>query len=299
MSGNIRPCLACAEGCHGGVKSGQGLQCLVNPEVGRGTEVYELARQPKHFAIIGGGIAGMEAAIILKKRGHGVDLYEKNRLGGQFNLAPLTPNKKSMGRLVPYFVERLKKYGINIIFKEVTKADILTGYDGVIFATGSEPKIPVIPGLDKFYRADILLRKNLPENQKILIIGGGLIGVDIATALIPLNNKVIIVKRTTDFGEDMEMIAKNLSLKIMRDSGTVFSDHTNIKKVEGKTVFAEKNGEDIRFDDIDTIVVSTGMTSYIPFKPEFKIPVYYTGDAREAGNAQSAIYNAYKLALTL
>lgn len=297
--GNIRPCLACAEGCLGGVKSGQGLQCLINPEVGRETKVFEIAKQPKQYAIIGGGIAGMEAALILKKRGHDVDLFEKNRLGGQFNLAPLTPNKKSMARLVPYFVEELKKNGINIIFKEVTKADLLTGYDGVIFATGSEPKIPVIPGLDKFYWADILLRENLPENQRILIIGGGLIGVDIATALIPLNNKIIIVKRTTDFGEDMEMIAKNLSLKIMRDSGTVFSDHTFIKKVEGKTVFAEKNGENIRFEDIDTIVVSTGMKSYIPFKPEFKMPVYYTGDARETGNAQSAVYDAYKLALTL
>ena len=95
-----------------------------------------------------------------------------------------------------------------------------------------------------------MLKENLPENQKILIIGGGQFGVDIATALIPLNNKIIIVKRTTDFGEDMEMNAKNLSLKIMRDSGTVFSDHTNIKKIEGKTVFAEKNGEDIGFEYI-------------------------------------------------
>jgi 2,4-dienoyl-CoA reductase-like NADH-dependent reductase (Old Yellow Enzyme family)/thioredoxin reductase len=298
-NGNIRPCLACAEGCLGGVRSGQGLQCLINPEVGKKTEVFEIAKQPKQYAIIGGGIAGMEAALILKKRGHDVDLFEKNRLGGQFNLAPLTPNKKSMGRLVPYFVEELKNNGINMIFKEITKADLLTGYDGVIFATGSEQKIPLINGLDKFYWAEILLRENLPENQRILIIGGGLIGVDIATALIPLNNKIIIVKRTTDFGEDMELIAKNLSLKIMRDSGTVFSDHTNIKKVEGKTVFAEKNGENIRFEDIDTIVVSIGMKSYIPFKPEFKMPVYYTGDAREVGNAQSAIYDAYKLALTL
>ena len=144
-----------------------------------------------------------------------------------------------------------------------------------------------------------MLKENLPENQKILIIGGGLIGVDIATALIPLNNKIIIVKRTTDFGEDMGMISKNLSLKIMKESDTIFSDFTNIKKVEGKTVFAEKNGENIQFEDIDTIVVSTGMKSYIPFKPEFKIPVYYTGDARSVGNAQSAIYDAFKLALTL
>ncbi len=77
---------------------------------------------------------------------------------------------------------------------------------------------------------------------KVLIIGGGLIGVDIATALIPLNNQVIIVKRTTDFGEDMEMIAKLLSLKMMKEKGTVFSDHTHIKKIAGKKVYAERDG---------------------------------------------------------
>ncbi len=116
------------------------------------------------------------------------------------------------------------------------------------------------------YWADILLKENLPENKNILIIGGGLIGVDIATAMIPRNNKVIIVKRTTDVGEDMETIAKTLSLKTMREKETIFSDYTHIKKTEGKTVYAEKSGTDICFDDIDIIVVSTSMTSYNPWK---------------------------------
>jgi len=66
------------------------------------------------------------------------------------------------------------------------------------------------------------LKENLPENKNVLIIGGGLIGVDIATALIPKGNKVTIVKRTTDFGEDMEMISKKLSLAIMKKNQTVF-----------------------------------------------------------------------------
>jgi len=152
-----------------------------------------------------------------------------------------------------------------------------------------------IPGLEKFYGADILLEQNLPRNKIVLIIGGGLIGVDIATALIPLNNQVIILKRTTDFGEDMEMIAKNLSLKMMREKGTIFSDHTYIKKIEGKTVFAEKNGEDIQFKNIDIIVVSTGMKSYNPLEKDIKgkLPVHVIGDARLPGNAQDAIFDAY------
>jgi len=301
VKGPLRPCLACVEGCLGGVKSGQGLQCLVNPEVGREKETVEPAKRHKNYAVVGGGLAGMQAAITLKKRGHGVDLFEKNTLGGQFNLAPLTPNKKSMARLVPYFIEELKNNKVNIIFKETTKSNLIPKYDGVILATGSKPALPSIPGLTKFRWADILLKENLPKNKKVLIIGGGLIGVDIATALIPKNNKVTIVKRTTDFGEDMEMIAKNLSLKMMKEKGTVFSDHTYIKKIEGRIVHAERKGKNIRFDEIDIIVVSTSMTSYNPLEKELKkkIPVYVIGDAKKVGNAQDAIRDGYETAKAL
>jgi len=143
-----------------------------------------------------------------------------------------------------------------------------------------------------------MLEENLPSNKKVLIIGGGLIGVDIATALIPRNNKVIIVKRTTDFGEDMEMISKNLSLKMMKEKKTVFSDHTHIKKIEGRTVYAERNGEHITFYDIDVIVVSTSMNSYNPLENELKgkMPVYVIGDAKKVGNVQDAISNGYETA---
>lgn len=297
----IRPCLACVEGCLGGVKSGQGLQCLVNPEVGRETETVKPSKQQKKYAVAGGGLAGMQAAITLRKRGHEVDLYEKNSLGGQFNYAPLTPHKKSMSKLIPYFIEELKNNEVNIIAKEAVKSDFISKYDGVILATGSEPAVPSIQGLNKFYWADILLEEKLPQNKKVLIIGGGLIGVDIATALIPRNNKVIIVKRTTDFGEDMETIAKNLSLKMMKEKGTIFSDYTHIKKIEGRTVYAKKKEKDIRFDDIDVIVISTSMKSYNPLGKELmgEMPIYVIGDAKKIGNAQDAIRDGYETAKAL
>lgn len=301
VKGPIRPCLACVEGCLGGVKSGKGLQCLVNPEAGREKEKLRPAKQHKKYAVVGGGLAGMQAAITLTERGHDVILYEKDALGGQFNLAPLTPNKKSMARLVPYFIQELKNHEVDIHFKEAAESDLISGYNGVILATGSKPAVPPIPGLDKFYWAEILREENLPENKKVLIIGGGLIGVDIATALILRKNKVIIVKRTTDFGEDMEMIAKTLSLKMMIEKGTVFSDFTHIKKIDGRTVYAERGGGETRFDNIDIIVVSTSMTSFNPLETQLagKVPVYVIGDARKVGNAQDAIRDGYETAKTL
>ncbi|MDY0297794.1 MAG: FAD-dependent oxidoreductase [Acidobacteriota bacterium] len=146
-----------------------------------------------------------------------------------------------------------------------------------------------------------MLEENLPRNKNVLIIGGGLIGVDVATALIPLGNKVTIVKRTTDFGGDMEMMAKNLSLKMMRDKQTVFSDYTHIRKIEGRTVYAERNGEPVRFTDIDVIVVSTSMKSYHPLEEKLRgrIPLHVIGDAHRVGNALDAIAAGFDIAQSL
>ena len=295
--GNIRPCMACAEGCLGGVKSGKGLQCLVNPRVGKEGEILEKAMISKNIAVVGGGLAGMEAALRLHKKGHYVTLFEKDTLGGQFNLAPLTPNKKSLKNLVPYYKKEIEDNKIEVIYKDIQTADLNEKYDNVVIATGSKPAEIQIEGLDKFYWAEILLKENLPKNKKVLIIGGGLIGVDIATALIPLNNQVIIVKRTTDFGEDMEMISKLLSLKMMKEKNTIFSDHTHIKKIDGRTIYAEKDGKEIIFSDIDIIVVSTGMKSYNPIDTKLKnnIPVYTIGDAQKTGKAQDAIAAGYEI----
>ncbi|MEA2043088.1 MAG: NAD(P)/FAD-dependent oxidoreductase [Bacteroidota bacterium] len=298
VTGNLRPCLACADGCLGGVKSGQGLQCLVNPRVGKDIDVFEKAEKHKNISVVGAGLAGIEAALTLNKRGHKVTLFEKDELGGQFRFAPLTPNKKSMANLISFYLKEIEDSNIDVVQKEVTEKDLINTFDETVLATGSKPAELKIDGLKDFYWAEILLEENLPKNKNVLIIGGGLIGVDIATALIPRNNKVTIVKRTTDFGEDMEMISKLLSLKMMKEKGTVFSDHTHIKKIDGRTIYAEKDGKEIQFNDIDIIVVSTGMKSYNPLENELnnKMPIHSIGDSKKVGNAQAAIKDAYDTA---
>ncbi|MCF2142654.1 MAG: NAD(P)/FAD-dependent oxidoreductase [Candidatus Heimdallarchaeota archaeon] len=303
VKGTIMPCLACVEGCLGGVKKGKGLQCLVNPAVDKNNLESTLTPidEKKKYAVVGGGLAGMEAACILKERGHDVDLFEKNTLGGQFRYAHLTPNKKSMEKLIPAFIERLTTDQVTIIHKEANTSDLLGKYDAVIIATGSRPKIPDIKGLEKYYWSEIMEKDKLPSGKKIMIIGGGLIGVDIATALIQKGNQVILVKRSTDFGTHMEMIAKNLSLKMLKEKDTVFSDHTFIQEINGSTVRAIREEKEIVFEGIDAYVVSIGMESYRPLAKELedKMPVYIIGDAKEVGDAQAAIRSAFELACSL
>lgn len=129
------------------------------------------------------------------------------------------------------------------------------------------------------------------------MISGGLIGVDIVMALFLSNNKVILVKRKMTFREDMEVIAKNLSLELIEQRRAIFSDHTHIKKIEGKTAYVERNGEQITFEDIDVFVVSTGMESFNPLESKLrdKIPIHVIGDAKEVGKAKNEIESEYKL----
>ena len=299
--GLAKPCLACAEGCLGGVKSGQGLKCLVNPLVGKETGHVENLKPPKKYAIVGGGLAGMEATITLKMRGHSVVLYEKDRLGGQFNLASLPPNKSSLSKLVDYYKEELNVLDIPVVSKEVSADELLNeNYDGVILATGSVPAVPPIKGLKEYFWAEVLNEGYFIENKKVLVIGGGLIGLEISSALLKGNNKVIIVEMLDEVGRGMEMIEKTLILQALKGGGVEIYLNSKVEEIiDNKAVITgEKN---IEIDGIDHIILTAGMKSYNPLedKLKHKIPLYVIGDAKQTGNAQDAIRDAYETAIKL
>ncbi len=296
-----KPCLACSDGCLGGVRSGQGLQCVVNPEVGREPEGSEITGQPKRYAIVGGGLAGIESALSLKRRGHNVDIYEKDKLGGQFNLASLPPNKSSLSKLLDYYKDQLSASKINIIFKEASADDLLNNnYDGVILATGSVPAVPPIKGLKKYFWAEVLREGYKIEDKKVLVIGGGLIGLEISVALLKNNNHVIIVEMLDELGRGMEMIEKTFILKEIKNRGVEIYLNSRVEEIiDNKVIIKGENN--IEIDDIDHIILSTGMKSYNPLEEELrnKIPIYVVGDARKVGKAQDAIKDAYETAKKL
>lgn len=301
VPGIIRPCLACAEGCLGGVKSGEGLQCVVNPTVGREDEVISPAKEVKRYAVVGGGLAGMEAALTLRERGHKVVLYEKERLGGQFNLAYLPPHKESLKKLVDYFQEELQQKSVELLIKEASKEELLAGnYDGVILATGAVPALVPIKGLKEFYWTEFLADENLPAGESVLIIGGGLIGVEVASKLVEKANRVTIVEMLKDIARGMEAIEKSLTLKKLQAKGVAIYTNYRVTEVEGDKVHIS-GAEEITLQGIDKIVVATGMKSYNPLESQLKgkVPVYVIGDAQEVGKAKEAIQSGYRLASTL
>ena len=301
IDGRIRPCSSCLTGCLGRIKIGKGLQCEINPLVGRELEEITPSTWKKDFAVVGGGFAGMQAALALRQRGHKVTLFEKEKLGGQFNFAPLPSNKHSLQKQIDYFIEEIKGNEIIVINKEAAADDLIGNYDGVIIATGSTPFIPPVEGLEEYHWAEILYEFNLPKNKNVVVIGGGLIGVEIANTLTDYGNNVTIIEMLDEIARDMEMVTRKLNLMKLKKANVPVYTNSKVTKIDGGTIcFVQTNGteREIKLENIDIYVIAAGMrpNNALIDQLENKIPYYVIGDADKIGDAVSAIQSAYFIA---
>lgn len=292
----IRPCLACSEGCLGGVRAGKGLGCVVNPKVNNSFPEIQKATKPKNIAVVGGGLAGMEAAIQLKAKGHQVTIYEKDKLGGQFLLAYLPSKKESLIEIVDFYKKEIERLKITVEYKEATSELIeQQGFDEVVIATGAKPLVPNIKGLTKYHWAEILEKPYTIQNKKVIVIGGGLIGVEIASKLLDYNNQITIVEMLDEIARGLELIERNMTLAKFKQNNVQILIKHKVVEVNGTTVILEnENHQRVQINDIDEIVVAVGMQSYKPF--ETSIPTHFVGDALKVAKAQEAIVEAYKIA---
>jgi len=296
VEGRIRPCLACSDGCLGGVKSGSGLGCLMNPEV-RDFEGLDSSETAKDVVVVGGGLAGMSAARTLDERGHNATLYEKDELGGVFNLAHLPPGKDPLQRGIDYFVEEIKAREIDTI-KDKAEADDLKDYDHAVIATGARPVFPNIDGLEDYLWAEVLQEENMPEEKKVMVIGGGLVGVETAKALAHNENRVILVELLPEVGGNMIGLEKAQLLKSLKNRDNVeITTETDIKRVEDNEVFASRAGEELHWEGVEEFVIVTGMESHNPIdQSELSVPSTVIGDAKEPAKAEDAIESGYEAA---
>jgi 2,4-dienoyl-CoA reductase-like NADH-dependent reductase (Old Yellow Enzyme family)/thioredoxin reductase len=300
VSGNIRPCLACSEGCLGGVKSGNGLGCVVNPRL-NSNNIQSIATSSfKKIAVVGGGLAGMEAAINLKAKGYRVDLYEKSELGGQFNLASLPPKKESLKELVDFYKSEISLYKVNVLYQEATLNKLLSEeYDHIVLASGAVPKIPPIKGLKKYHWTAFLDDKFTPHKQRILIIGGGLIGLEMASKLIDNENSIIIVEMLDEIAKGMEMLEKTLTIKKLQEKSAEILIQHKVVEIDNDKVSILNPEHEIIDRWIDEIIVAIGMESYLPFSIDGLQNIHIIGDASMVGKAQEAIQNAYNISQTI
>lgn len=184
---DINTCIGCNQACLDHVFVGKRASCLVNPQACYETElVLTAVATARKVAVIGGGPAGMACAVAAAERGFNVDLFEKNdHVGGQFNLAMQIPGKEEFKETIRYFTRQLDQTGVKVWLGVEANVDQLRDYDEVVIATGVQPKIPPIRGIEhsKVIDYQTLISQQITLGTKVAIIGAGGIGVDVATML--------------------------------------------------------------------------------------------------------------------
>ncbi len=189
----INICIACNQACLDHYFIGQPVSCVVNPRAGRESKLlYIKTSGKKRIAVVGGGPAGLSCAAVAGERGHEVVLFEKGaELGGQFNLAKKIPGKREFGESIAYYAERLRRAGVTVLLNHAPSQSELACFDETILASGIAPRKPEIPGID--HRSVVgyadLLSGRVQAGKKVVIIGAGGIGFDVALYLLERSSR--------------------------------------------------------------------------------------------------------------
>jgi 2,4-dienoyl-CoA reductase-like NADH-dependent reductase (Old Yellow Enzyme family)/thioredoxin reductase len=301
---DVMYCGYCLQGCLHRVKGGQPLGCNVNPEIG--LPPLERTDHPIKVLIAGGGPAGMSAAIYTARCGHQVTLVEeRDTLGGQFALAWQAPGKETMKEGLGGLERALEESGASILMNTTVDLEVVRKYkpDLLVWATGALQNIPEIPGLHdqhtmtslEFFRGEKDVR-----GPRILVIGAGRTGLEVAEKLGKEGYEVVSTKRTDPIGGMMEMITKNLALmRIGQIPKVTLMPHTTVKGFLPQTVDIEQDKVRMSLEPFQTVILSSGTVPAPGPDEEIKeiVPkVEIIGDAREPQDIFTAVQAGYTVA---
>ena len=313
----IKPCIRCHNGCFNfakfkGTANIQSTQdslhlgrCALNPTTMQHNK-YKIVptKSPKKVAIIGGGIGGMECALVLKKRGHKPVLFEKtNELGGLFLTASAMSFKENDKELIEWYKKEVAKQGIDIRFNtEVTDLGTMRGFDEIIVATGSVPRtMPMIPGFEKTMSFTELLKEKKEVGDKVLFFGGGQSSCEAAYDLILQGKHPIIVEYANDLVAAQATCLANTSF--LRDAMEYHKVPTYLESTvteitdTGCTVKNVKTGEST-FVACDNVVNGVGFIP-TPVGGKDNKQVHRVGDCVAIGNLRTVIWRAWDVCMKI
>lgn len=260
--GEINYCIRCLQGCEGSLLEGKHIRCLVNPELGHETEyAFDENSKAKNILVIGGGPAGMEAAIAATRQGHSVTLWERNsELGGEFISAIYPPAKGEYANFLVFLKHQMKALNINVVLNQEATVDNVREFnaDKVIVATGGDPNKPNLPGIeaDNIHFANDVLLGRTPIEGEIVVVGGGEVGTETAMYLADAERgHVTIVEMTGDI--DAGLLRTVPTKRFFRDHEVEIVTHAKVKEFQSDGVLIDNNGNE-ELLPADQIVLAMG-----------------------------------------
>jgi 2-enoate reductase len=301
----VRPCISCQEGCMGRVAEYSLINCAVNPRTARErVTALEPVIQKKKVLIIGGGVSGCEAARTLALRGHEPVLVEQgSRLGGNLLPGGAPKFKEDDIALADWYANELKRLNVPVTLnKTVTKEDVLSGgYDTVVVATGSTPKRFSLGDDEHVYTAEQVLMKEKDPGDTTVVVGGGLVGCELALDLAMEGKHVTIVEAL-----DKIMAVNGPLCHANKDMLEALLPFRHVETLTSAKVTGYRDGklsvdtaEGTQELACDSVILAVGYkeNNSLYHEIEFDVPeIYLLGDAKKVSNIMYGIWDAYEVA---
>jgi len=332
----IRPCVACSQGCTDEIFSGRPVYCVGNPQAG-----FEAARSlvetdsPKKIMVIGAGAAGLEAAVTAAGRGHRVEIFEKDRdLGGQLWIAGAPPHKRELLEFIRYYRAMVQRHGIPLHLNTTVDLELIRSHapDHVILAEGAKALIPPIPGADGAGLLDAwqVLKENPLLGKQVAIVGGGAVGLETALfvaargtltpevvhflmaydAMPPERIKELMFSGTSSVtvfemldkaGKDVGKSTRWILMDRLDRCAVKIQTGAKVHSIDKGKVIWER--EDCRHSDrFDTIILASGSKSECHLSgllADVDIPHTVVGDAVAPGKLNDAIHGGFMAVLEI
>jgi NADPH-dependent 2,4-dienoyl-CoA reductase/sulfur reductase-like enzyme len=296
----IRTCIACNTCMQSIFKRGR-IECLVNPMLGREKEMAFIpTNKPRRVMVVGGGPGGLNVAWVAAKRGHEVHVYEKrSELGGQLVPGSTPGHKAELRSLIRFQKKQAELFGVKCHLNHTVGPEDIEAFnpDVVVLATGSLPAIPQIEGIDKniVVTYEDVLDGGPPSYRKVIVIGGGATGLELALHLAEYGCAVTVVEMLPKIGVGLEAMTKKIILKRLREKAVRILTSTKLSKIEDTGVVVVDQEDRRQSFDAEKVVIAIGTRPDTRLYDRIKsmgYEIHQVGDCLEPRNAKEAIYES-------